>query len=155
MAADAFELTISRTLDAPRALVWKAWSTKEHIEKWWCPKPWRAEFSGFDMHAGGAFDCQMSGPEGARHAVYGSILDVVPASRIVFTDMLLAGWRPAPAPFLGFTAIFTMEDEGARTRYVARCFHKTAEDAKKHADMGFYDGWGAATAQLEDVAKLL
>ena len=155
MTDNSLELTITRTLDAPRALVWKAWSTKEHIEKWWCPKPWKARFTGFELAAGGAFDCDMSGPNGEGHTVSGSILDVVPQSRIVFTDLLVAGWRPAPNPFIGFTAIFTMEDEGARTRYVARCFHISAEDAKRHAEMGFYEGWETVATQLEEIAKSL
>lgn len=151
----AIELKIVRTLDAPRALVWRAWSVKENIEQWWCPKPWRAEFLGFDLRPGGAFDCRMRGPDGAEHVVYGSILDVVPEERIVFTDMFAAGWRPAAEPFLGFAAIITMEDDGERTRYCARALHKTPEIAKKHDEMGFRDGWGAAIGQLEAVAKSL
>ncbi|MGE0410050.1 MAG: SRPBCC family protein [Amphiplicatus sp.] len=149
------ELVISRKLDAPRALLWKAWSEKAHIEEWWCPKPWRAEFTGFDLRPGGAFDSVMRGPNGERHDHGGVILDLVPAERLVFTDLLLAGWRPAPQPFLGFAAIITMEDEGAGTRYTARVLHRNAEDAKKHVEMGFYDGWNVCISQLESYARTL
>jgi len=147
------ELEIVRTLNAPPPLVWKAWSVKENIEQWWCPKPWQAEFIAFDLRPGGAFDCHMRGPEGAEHTVYASILEVVPQERIVFTDLLTGGWRPAAEPFLGFAAIITMEADGERTRYRARALHKTPEDAKKHDEMGFRDGWGKAIGQLEEVAR--
>jgi uncharacterized protein YndB with AHSA1/START domain len=39
MPADASELTISRVIKAPPAVVWKAWSTPEHLAKWWIPAP--------------------------------------------------------------------------------------------------------------------
>lgn len=149
------ELVITRVLDAPRSAVWKAWTVRAHIEEWWCPKPWRAEFTGFDVRPGGAFDALMRGPNGEKQSVPGSFLDIAQEERIVFTDMLLAGWRPAANPFLGFTAIITMKDAGAGTRYAARVFHRNAEDAKKHAEMGFYDGWGTCISQLERFAKTL
>lgn len=154
MTSGPHELKLVRTLDAPRALVWKAWTTKEMIEEWWCPKPWRAEFTDFDIRPGGAFYCHMRGPEG-EHQVRASILEVVPETRIVFTDMLAAGWRPIEKPFLGFAAIITLEDDGAGTRYTARALHKTPEQAKQHDEMGFTEGWGTSISQLENFAKAL
>jgi uncharacterized protein YndB with AHSA1/START domain len=151
----AFDLEISRTLKAPRALLWKAWTTKELIEEWWCPKPWKAEFTAFEPRPGGAFNSIFRGPNGEEHIYEGSILEIAPMQRIVFTDLLGGGWRPLAGPFLGFTAIIAMADEGAGVRYTARVRHKCAEDAKKHAEMGFHDGWAAAIAQLEEVAAKL
>ncbi|MEQ8936228.1 MAG: SRPBCC family protein, partial [Amphiplicatus sp.] len=149
------ELVITRTIDVSRAQVWKAWTVKEHIEQWWCPKPWRAEFVSFEMRPGGAFDMRMTGPEGEEQFIPASILDIVPKERIVFTDILRSAWRPVEKPFLGFAAIITMKDAGAGTSYTARVQHKTPEDAKKHGEMGFYDGWGTCITQLETFAKTL
>lgn len=95
----------------------------------------------------------MRGPEGEEHAYEGSFLEVAPMERIVFTEMLGAYWRPLANPFLGFTAIITMEDAGAGCRYTALVRHKSADDAKTHAEMGFHDGWAAAIAQLGDVVS--
>ena len=50
------------------------------------------------------------------------------------------------------TAIITLQDEGAGTRYIARVLHKTAEEARKHDEMGFEEGWGTAIQQLDKVA---
>jgi len=155
MASQLFELTLVRTLNVSRSLVWKAWSEKEHLEKWWCPKPWRAEFTAFDLRAGGAFDSVMFGPNGEKFAGEGSFLEVVPARRVAFTDLLGADWRPLEGEMLGFTAAIAFEDDGAGTRYSARVRHRNAADLKKHEEMGFYDGWSTMLAQLEDYAKSL
>lgn len=74
--------------------------------------------------------------------------------RIVWTSMLVAGWRPA-APWLGMTGIFTLTDERSGTRYTARCLHKDDADRKKHEDMGFFAGWGTMIQQMEQVAQSL
>lgn len=150
-----FDLELVRTLKAPRALVWKAWTNKELIEQWWCPKPWKAEFTAFDPRPGGGFSSIMRGPNGEQHAYEGSFLHIAPIERIVFTEMLAADWRPLANPFLGFTAIITMEDEGGGCRYTALVRHKSAEDAARHAEMGFEGGWATAIAQLEEVAANL
>ena len=67
--------------------------------------------------------------------------------------MLVGGWRPA-SPWLAFTAIVSMADEGSGTRYVARVMHKDDAERRRHEELGFaYDGWGACIAQLEEVAR--
>lgn len=151
-----FDLEISRVLNAPLALVWKAWIVKENLEEWWCPKPWRAEFTAFDPRPGGAFDTVMRGPNGEEHVYAGSFLEVAPMERIVFTGLLGANWRPLPDDSgMGFAAIVTMKAEGEKTRYSALVRHLSAEGARKHEEMGFHDGWGAAIAQLEEFAASL
>jgi uncharacterized protein YndB with AHSA1/START domain len=68
--------------------------------------------------------------------------------------MLVGGWRPA-SPWLAFTAILTMADEGSGTRYIARVMHKDAAERQRHEELGFYDGWGACISQLEEAAQNL
>lgn len=54
------------------------------------------------------------------------------------------------------TGIITFEDlDGSRTQYTARVKHWTAEDMKKHEEMGFHEGWGKATDQLAEFAATL
>jgi uncharacterized protein YndB with AHSA1/START domain len=146
-----YDLTISRTIKAPRALVWKAWTTPEHLQKWWCPRPWTTEIRGFDLRPGGVFDTLMRGPDGGESSNPGLFLEVVPQERIVFTTALTEGWRPG-TPWLSLSAIITMEDDGANTKYTARVLHKDEEDRRKHEEMGFHDGWGTCIDQLGEVA---
>lgn len=148
------DLEISRLLSAPRGKIWRAWSDAALLAEWWCPKPWQTTVRGFDMRPGGAFDTLMTGPNGETSDNPGIFLEIVPGERIVTTWMLTAGWRPA-TPWLGLTAIFTMADEGTGTRYTARALHRTAEEAQKHVDMGFHEGWGICMDQLDAFAQTL
>ena len=66
--------------------------------------------------------------------------------RIVFSDALVGGWRPAEHSFM--TAIITLTDHPEGTAYAAHVMHKTNADRKLHEDMGFHDGWGTVAAQL-------
>ena len=148
------ELTISRIIKAPRALVWKAWTTPEHLQKWWCPRPWTTEIRGFDLRPGGSFDTLLRGPDGGESSNPGAFLEIVPQERIVFTTALVEGWRPG-TPWLALTAFILMADEGAGTKYTARVLHRDEADRRKHEEMGFHDGWGTCIDQLGEVAAQL
>lgn len=154
MATENFELIITRTIKAPRSVVWRAWSDPVHLVKWWCPKPWTTELRGFDLRPGGAFYTFMRGPDGDTSDNPGAFLDVVPQQRIVWTTSLVEGWRPA-TPWLAMTAFITLEDEGSGTKYTSRVLHKDHEDQQKHVEMGFYDGWGTCIDQLGELAEQL
>jgi len=58
---------ISREFAADLALVWRAWTTPEMLDKWWGPQPWRAETKSMDFREGGSWLYAMVGPEGERH----------------------------------------------------------------------------------------
>ena len=148
------DLEITRLGAAPRAKVWRAWSDPDILEQWWRPRPWVTEIRGFDFRAGGAFHTFMSGPDGGASDNPGVFLEVVPMERIVWTSMLIEGWRPA-TPWIGMTGVFTLADEGAGARYSARRLHMDDADRKSHEEMGVFDGWGAAIQQLEEVARSL
>jgi len=88
----------------------------------------------------------MRSPDGKEFPNIGCYLEVVPNERLVWTDALLPGYRPAENPFM--TAIITLESQGKGTRYTAVAIHRDDAGRKKHEDMGFYQGWGKALDQL-------
>ncbi len=149
MRAEESGLTIARFINAPPAVVWKAWSTPEHLEEWWIPAPIECKVIKLDLRPGGGFETRMrEGGVGAfQPHVEGCFLEIVPEARLVFTTVLTEGWQPAE-PWLALTAIISLEAEGTGTRYSARVLHKNAADSRKHEDMGFHDGWGATLDQL-------
>ena len=146
------DLTITRIVDAPRALIWEAWTKPEHLKRWWTPAPWTTPECRVDLRPGGEFYTLMRGPDGSEHAVNGCYLDITPCERIVFTDVLQTGWRPAAmssgpcGPY--FTAIISFEEHEGGTRYTARALHKDDADRAKHEEMGFDQGWNTALDQL-------
>lgn len=149
----ALDLVLERDVDVPRALVWAAWTQPEHLMKWFVPAPWSLADCTVDLRPGGRFRTVMRSPDGEEFPSDGCYLEVVPQRRLVFTDALLPGYRPAPEPF--FTAVVELSDSGAGTRYVATALHRDPEGRARHAAMGFADGWGTALDQLVAHVKAL
>jgi uncharacterized protein YndB with AHSA1/START domain len=141
------DLTTSRIIKAPRAIVWSAWADPVSFAQWWVPAPTRCKVVTMDMRPGGAFVTEMSDNDGpfVPH-LSGCFLDVVEGARIVFTNALTGGWRPAERGFM--TAVITFSDHPGGTEYVAYAMHKNRADRDKHEEMGFHDGWGTVAAQL-------
>jgi uncharacterized protein YndB with AHSA1/START domain len=155
MSIEESELTIERFIKAPPALVWKAWSTPEHLAKWWIPAPIECKVIKLDLHPGGAFETRMreGGGEFQPH-VEGCFLEIVPEARLIFTTVLTGGWKPTE-PWLALTAIITFEAEGNGTRYASRVLHRNAADSRKHEEMGFQEGWGTTIDQLAGFVEQL
>jgi uncharacterized protein YndB with AHSA1/START domain len=154
MTTPLHELSIKRTFDAPREMVWRA--VTDHIAEWWCPRPWTTEVVALDWRSGGRFALTMHGPDGETHPGDGMLLEVVPRERIVFTNMLGQGWTPQAAQPVGIVGVFEFADApGGRTQYRASARHWSEADHKAHEDMGFTEGWGMCADQLGDVAKRL
>ena len=145
------DLVLTRDINAPCALLYKCWTTPEHLMHWFVPKPHKVTACELDVRPGGRCNTTFD-VDGNLMENNGVYLEVIPNEKIVFTDTYTEGWAPKPDPFM--TAIITFEDIGnSRTRYTATVRHRTPEAAKTHVDMGFYGGWGTATDQLEAYAK--
>ena len=147
---DDTTLTLSRTLPAPRDLVWACWTDPQYVSQWFMPAPHKALSAVIDLRPGGEFTVEME-VDGNVMKDPGVILEVVPTRKLVFTDTYAPGWIPKPDPFM--TAIIELSDQPEGTRYDVTIRHRSAEAAKQHADMGFYDGWGKVAEQLGIAAK--
>jgi uncharacterized protein YndB with AHSA1/START domain len=145
------DLVLERTVDVSPELVWMAWTQPEHLKKWFTPAPWTTVACEIDLRPGGRFHSVMRSPEGQEYPNEGCYLEVVPNRRLVWTDALEGGYRPAPqGPAAGFrmTAVVELEPQGSSTRYTACALHSDEEGRQKHETMGFHDGWGKALDQL-------
>ena len=140
------DLVLERIIDVPRELVWAAWTKPEHLSQWFTPRPWTVAECEIDLRPGGMFKTVMRSPEGGLFPNIGCYLEVVPNERLVWTDALLPGYRPAEKPFI--TAILTLQSEGSGTRYTATALHRDAAERQRHEEMGFYGGWSTALDQL-------
>lgn len=147
------ELTLTRLIDAPREKLFRAWTDPGLIPLWFCPPPWGVSEARTDVRAGGSSLIVMRGPEGQEFPNHGVYLEVIPNEKIVFTDAYSEAWVPSDKPFM--TGILTFEEEGGKTRYTARLRHWNAEDLAQHEAMGFHQGWGISTDQLEALVKTI
>lgn len=148
--SDDLTLKISRYIAAPPEAVWTAYV--ERGTEWFTPRPWTTPEVDFDVRPGGRANITMASPEGERHSYQGVFLEVVPNRKLVSTGAMTEGWVPR-AGDMNFVRIDTFEPEGEGTRYTAEARHWDAEAADKHRQMGFEQGWGAASDQLAELAE--
>lgn len=154
------DLVLERIVDVPRELVWTAWTTPEHLKKWFTPAPWMTADCEIDLRPGGIFRTVMRSPEGQEFPGVGCFLEIIPNEKLVWTNALAPGYRPATTSTAAaecdqfpFTAVITLEPHGTGTRYTALVMHQDEGGCKKHAEMGFQEGWGKALEQLVAVVK--
>ena len=147
------DLSVSRVIKAPRSAVWNAWTNSASFEQWWVPKPQICRVKDMDLRPGGSFRTEIShdGTKFGPH-ITGCFLAVDELECIVFTDALVAGWRPADASFV--TAVITMKNHEADTEYTATAMHRDIADRDQHERLGFHDGWGTVTRQLAELVEL-
>ncbi len=146
MSADR-ELVLTRLINAPREKVYRAWTDPKLLKQWFAPQPYTTPVVEMDVRPGGSAYFVMRGPDGKDLPNRGVYLEVVPNEKLVSTDAYVTAWEPSEKPFM--TLILTFEDEGGKTRYTARVRHWTAADREAHEKMGFHEGWGLCTDQLE------
>lgn len=148
----ALDLVLERVIDVPPQLVWDAWTKPEHIRKWFAPAPWTVTECEIDLRPGGMCRTVMRSPDGQEFPNVGCYLEIVAGRKIVFTDALGPGYRPAENPF--FTAVITFEPSGKGTKYTARAIHGNVANRDKHNAMGFHTGWGKCLDQLVDLMRV-
>ena len=155
------DLTLTRDIDVPRSLVWRAWTEPKLLMPWFCPAPWNVVECEIDLRPGGIFSTTMQSPEGQKFPNLGCYLEIIANEKLVWTNALLPGFRPSnltttcgsdDAEFM-FTAMLELSDHAGGTRYKATVIHADEAGCKKHADMGFEGGWGAALDQLVEQIK--
>jgi uncharacterized protein YndB with AHSA1/START domain len=155
------DLSFTRIVDVPRSLVWRAWTEPELLKPWFCPLPWKTIDCEIDLRPGGIFHTTMQSPEGREFPNSGCYLEIIPQTKLVWTNALLSGFRPSlPVATCGsddvnfmFTASIELADHAGGTRYSATVLHADEAGCKKHAAMGFEGGWGAALDQLVAMIK--
>jgi len=149
----ARDLMVERDIDVAPGLLWRCWTTPALLERWFCPVPWRATDIVLDLRPGGRFDTVIRGPAGETVPGSGCVVAVEHERLFAWTDALTEGFRPGAAPFM--TGVVTFAPAGAGTRYRAVALHANGEARAKHEAMGFAEGWGKATEQMEALARSL
>jgi uncharacterized protein YndB with AHSA1/START domain len=123
-------LVISRLFNAPRSLVFKAWTEAERVALWWGPQGFTTRYCQMDIREGGAFRLCMRSPEGTEHWKRGVYREIVAPERIVFTF----AWEDA-AGTPGHETLVTVcfEAVGDKTRLTLQQeVFETAERCEEH-----------------------
>ncbi|MBW4422671.1 MAG: SRPBCC domain-containing protein [Myxacorys californica WJT36-NPBG1] len=150
-------ITITRVFNAPRELVFKAWTDPKHIEQWWGPKGFTTRVLELDLRPGGRSRYVMVGPDGTEYPGKGVFREIVPPERIVTTDEFDEGFdkvMDADLPQgMVLTALF--EELDGKTKLTLQIVHESADDRRKHEEMGVVAGWNSSFDCLDEYLATL
>jgi uncharacterized protein YndB with AHSA1/START domain len=138
-------LVISRTFAAPRDLVFKAWSSAEHMKRWFSPVGCTISEAEIDFRPGGICAICIRLPEGQDYWVKGTYVEISPPDRLVFTVGVTIGDSKR---FSAHTTV-TFEDEGAGTRMTVHQAYDIHDQAFLFAVEGALEGWRTTLDKLE------
>jgi uncharacterized protein YndB with AHSA1/START domain len=149
------QILIVREFDAPRHLVWKAFTTPELVRRWWHAKRGEMTACEMDLRVGGKWRYAMVTPDGVEVAFHGDYLEIVPEERVVTREIyegLPDGVSEADAATVN-TASFTERDAGTTLTILIQAANKTSRDAI--VESGMEDGLQDALDLLEEAAGTL
>ena len=144
------KLTVVRGFDAPLERVWEAWTKSEILDRWWAPKPWRAETKTMDFREGGLWLYCMVGPDGSRTWCRVDYKTIESGKRIVSTSMFCdeEGQENREMPRMHWKKAFG-KTGGGTTVTVEISFDKTA-DMETIIKMGFQEGFTMGLNNLDE-----
>jgi uncharacterized protein YndB with AHSA1/START domain len=122
MATTDREIVLTRTFDAPRDLVFQAWTDPAHIDQWWGPNGYRNETYEMDVRPGGMWRYVMHAPDGTDYDNRSVYHEVVAPERLVYTQGSDVEADPS-----AFHVTVTFEPLGNKTRLTIRMRFATAE----------------------------
>lgn len=104
------EIVITRIFDAPRALVWRAWTDPGQVKLWWGPKNFTTPVCKIDLRVGGTYLYCMRSPEGSDYWGTGVYREIIEPERIVYTDSFAdERGNPVPASYYGMAGDWPAE----------------------------------------------
>ncbi len=139
------ELVLTRVFNAPRALVWKAWTDPKHLAQWWGPHHFTNPLCEIDVRAGGVIRIVMRGGDGVVYPMAGVYLEIVEPERIVFTSGALDQTGKMIFEFLN--TVMLAEKGGKTTLTLESRLMKSSAEAKPYLS-GHKAGWGQSSERL-------
>jgi uncharacterized protein YndB with AHSA1/START domain len=143
------QILITREFDAPKDLVYKAYTTPELVRRWWSAKRGTMTIAEIDLRVGGAWRYVMVTDDGFEVAFHGEYREIVPNERIVSTEV----YEGMPDAQALDTVTFTEVD--GRTTLTILVKHASKANRDAHIDSGMEDGLQDALDLLDGVASSL
>jgi len=152
------ELTINRIFDAPRELVWKAWTEPGLFMRWWGPKDFTSPVAKIDLRVGGKYINCMRSPEGRDFWSTGVYREIVPFERIAYTDSFAdEKGNVVPATHYGMTPDFplemhvtvTFEEIAGKTKMILRHVGIPEGEMRELTNQGWNQSFDKLAEELE------
>jgi uncharacterized protein YndB with AHSA1/START domain len=149
------QILITREFDAPKHLVYKAWTTPELVERWWHANRGKVTLIDIDLRVGGMWRYVMVAEGGFEVGFHGEYREIVPNERIVSTEVyegLPDGVDPEEEAALN---TITFDEVDGRTTVKILVEHRNQEGRDAHINSGMEAGMQDAMTLLEEVAVSL
>ncbi len=144
------QILITREFDAPRELVWKAWTTPELVKRWWSGGRGEVTLAEIDLRVGGRWRYVMTTAEGGFEVgFHGEYREIVPNERLVSTEVF-EGMPEGEA-----LDTLTLAEQDGRTTMTILVQHATKEQRDGHVNSGMESGMQDSLDLLEQVARSL
>lgn len=146
--ADKANLVLTRTFNAPAALVYKVWTDPYHLAQWWGPHNFTNPVCEVDLRPGGVIRIHMKGPDGQMYPSNGTFKEIIENERLVFTSTY-DGEDGIPMLKALNTVTFTETD--GKTVLTLHAQVLKATEAVLPALDGMEEGWSQSLEKLADV----
>ena len=146
------ELVLTRFFDAPRALVFEAWTNSKHLAQWWGPHGFTNPRCEWDLRPGGLIHVDMRAPDGTIYPMGGMYREIVEPERLVFTTTAL-DVEGKPIFEILNTILFAESGTGTMLTTRTRVLNQTGE-ATQYLD-GQAEGWSQMLERFADFAQSL
>jgi uncharacterized protein YndB with AHSA1/START domain len=142
------EVNITRVFDAPRALVFAAWTDPKQVAKWWGPEGFTNPVCNLDVRPGGPMRIDMRGPDGTVYPMTGTYREIAEPERLVFTSAALDD-KGKPLFEVLTTVAFTEQGGKTSLKLQARVIKSTGEAGQYLK--GMQQGWTQSLQRLSDL----
>jgi len=149
------KLVVVREFDAPLETVWQAWTDSDLLDKWWAPKPWKAETKKMSFTEGGTWLYCMVGPEGPGHWCRADFTTINKNKSFSATDTFCDedGKINPEFPAMYWNNAFTRTNTGTKVTIEIRFDDEAG--IQKILEMGFEEGFSAALGNLDELVETL
>ena len=144
-----YDMTITRTFDAPRERVFEAWTDPEKAEEWWGPAGFTSTVHELDARPGGTYRTDMHAPDGTVYPDAGEFHEVEPPERLVFTSRAFEDAEDGSYGLEGLTTV-TFVDRGEKTELTLEAEIVAARPEVAEALEGMEDGWSQSLDKLDE-----
>jgi uncharacterized protein YndB with AHSA1/START domain len=142
------EIVLTRVFNAPRSLVFEAWTNPEHVKQWYGCSIMTLSICEIDLRVGGAYRYVMRAPDGVHHAMQGVYREITPPVRLVYTE------RYVTEGFTSNDALVTVlfAEHDGMTTLTSTSLYQSKTDRDGHLATGME---GGAAETLDRLAALL
>lgn len=138
------EMVITRVINAPRELVFKAWTDPEHVAQWWGPNGFTNTIQEMDVRPGGVWRFIMHGPDGVDYQNKAVYIEIVKPERLVYTLGTDDDNDPGK-----FEVTVTLAAQGSRTKVTMRALFPSKAEYEKTKEYGAVEGGNQTLERLE------